>query len=228
MSPFFFCDRRGSFLIRVRASHAKPDLTGVVHGRNIDVNCPFSEITKVFDRNEGIAGTIAALSKKRNDNSHGRRPDEDELGKFIVLTSAEAESLYEALDCLSPYPLRDIISVHPTGRRNSGTYICKELVGDHPVAPTLTIAYEGNLPACGLHIVDQHGKPHFVEPWIVRRSCGQCRREETYVLDRYLKDKSISLKSLEYGHKGITKGDILLFRISTMSPFVIPWMWLSN
>jgi hypothetical protein len=169
--------------------------------RKIEDDAPFSEITKVFERYEGITDTIDALNLKRNAKSHGRGPDEDELEKSIVSTSAETESLFEALDCLSRYPLRDIISTHPTGRRKSGTYVCKELVGDHPVPPTLTVPFDGDTPACGLHIVDQHGKPHFVEPWIVRRRCGKCRHEETYILDRYLKAKSISLKSLEYGHE---------------------------
>ena len=60
---------------------------------------------------------------------------------------------------------------------------------------------DGPDPATGLHLIDQSGMPHYIQPWLVRRACSKCKHEETYVLDRYMRDGAIMLKSLEYGHE---------------------------
>ncbi|MDB4367978.1 hypothetical protein N9Z38_00450 [Mariniblastus sp.] len=169
--------------------------------RDIGSGIPFAEISKSYELNEGIKETILSLSNKRNDMAHQRRPDDHDMDRVIIETTAEVESLFESLDCLSRYRLRFITAVRPAGRRKVGTYSCHELIGDHPVPTVRTIHYEGDPPAVGLHLTDQNDQICFVEPWLVRRQCATCRHQETYVLDRYLKDKTISLKSFEYGHE---------------------------
>ena len=43
-------------------------------------------------------------------------------------------------------------------------------------------------------------RAHYVEPWLLRRPCEICRHEETYILDRYMRNGQIMFKGLEYGH----------------------------
>ena len=97
--------------------------------------------------------------------------------------------------------MRDISYVRRTGRQQRGTYACRDLVGDHPVPAVRNVEYEGEAPAQGLHLIDQSEKPHYIEPWLVRRRCTICQHDETYVLDRYMRDGAIMFKSLEYGHE---------------------------
>jgi hypothetical protein len=108
------------------------------------------------------------------------------------------------LKFLSRYPLRDIAYARRLGRRQQGTYTCRDLVGDHPVPALRNVDFVGTSPAQGLHLVDQTQQPHYIEPWLIRRRCETCHREETYVLDRYMRNGQIMFKSLEYGHESNT------------------------
>ena len=169
--------------------------------RDLDPATPFIEVTQLYETNPQLQESINSLMRKRNDMAHDRGPGESELDKAIAAAEAELELLYESVDFLSRYPLRNISYTRRVGRQNRGTYSCQDLVGDHPVPANRNIDYAGETPAEGLHLVDQSGLPHFIEPWLIRRPCSRCHHEETYILDRYMRDGVIMFKSLEYGHE---------------------------
>jgi hypothetical protein len=158
-------------------------------------------VTQMFKANDDLKDLIACLKNKRDDMAHDRGPGESELGRALATTEAELESLFASADFLSQYPLRDISYALRVGRQQRGSYSCRDLVGDHPVTVRRTVEFEGETPAKGLHFIDQSGRAHFIEPWLVRRRCTKCQHEETYVLDRYMNSGAIMYKSMEYGHE---------------------------
>jgi hypothetical protein len=170
--------------------------------RDIGPGTPFIEVSKMYESNSELKDVIKSLMEKRNDFSHDRGPTESELAEGLNVLESELETVYESLDFLTRYPLRDIDSVRMRGRNaDRGTYSCRELMGDHPVPTPKSIEFSGSAPAQGLHLIDQSEKPHFIEPWLIRRPCAKCKHEESYILDRYERNGQILFKSLEYGHE---------------------------
>jgi hypothetical protein len=151
--------------------------------------------------NSDLSDVVARLKARRDDLAHDRGPSATALDTALAEAESGLDRLYDSADFLSRFPLRDISSARRVGRQQRGTYSCRDLVGDHPVPASRQIEFAGETPATGLHLIDQSGKPHFIEPWLVRRRCSKCQHQETYVLDRYMRDGTIMLKSLEYGHE---------------------------
>lgn len=169
--------------------------------RDLDPMTPFSEVTRLFRENTELQAVIESMMTRRNDMAHDRGPSEFELGKTLSAAEAELETLYESVDFLTRYPLRNISYARRAGRRQSGTYSCQDLVGDHPVPANRNVEFVGETPAEGLNLVDPSGQTYYIEPWLVRRQCDKCKHEETYLLDRYMRKGEIFYKSLEYGHE---------------------------
>lgn len=168
---------------------------------SVGPSTPFFEVCSFLRENAHLDDAITRLKVKRDAFAHHRRPSEGELPSAIQEVATDLETLVSKIDFLTRYPLRDILFTQPVGRQSRGTYRCKDLTGDHPIPSVKTCDYEGPAPAVGVHVIDQFGFAHLAEPWLVRRRCENCGFEETFVFDRYLRDRSIRFKSLERGHE---------------------------
>jgi hypothetical protein len=141
------------------------------------------------------------LSKRRNDESHLRNVDVIDLPAVFESALADLMTLLEASEFLS-----DMTLIHVTGSKWDGIerrlaeVAYRELMGDHPVAPTRTLLHDDpGIEVDSLYIVDADHQLHLLRPFLIGRICPSCRNWSTFHCDG-VKGQQVTLKSLEHGH----------------------------
>lgn len=148
------------------------------------------------------------LNDRRNDEAHLRDVDAIDLPGAFESALADLVTLLRTADFLS-----DLTLIHVTGvrwdsihRRTEIAY--RELMGDHPVAPTRVLTHHDDpgIEVDSLYIVDSRHCLHLLRPFLIGRVCPACRNWSTFHVDG-VKEETVSLKSLEHGH--VTSDDTL-------------------
>lgn len=140
------------------------------------------------------------LNDLRNDESHLRNVDATDLPGAFESALADLIILLKAADFLS-----DLTLIHVTGvrwdsihRRTEVAY--RELMGDHPVAPSRVLGYDDpGIEVDSLYLIDSRHRLHLLRPFLIGRVCPTCRNWSTFHVDG-VKQETVSLKSLEHGH----------------------------
>lgn len=140
------------------------------------------------------------LNNVRNDESHLRKVDAIDLPAVFESAHADLMTLLDAAKFLSDMTLIHVTRVHwdSIHRRTEVAY--RELMGDHPVAPTRTLDYDDpGIEVDSLYIIDTSHRLHLLRPFLIGRICTVCRNWSTFHCDS-VKGQQVTLKSLEHGH----------------------------
>lgn len=137
----------------------------------------------------------------RNDASHGRGPTTRmEYQEEVEELSSKLEAIYEEIGFLVNYPLHYIRNLDLQWGEGNFRVEHLKYTGDHP---GMEVA-ESYLPypvTCDLLYIES-GDERWVplHPIVSVQHCPQCKRRETYALDKWSGKEKYSLKSFERGH----------------------------
>jgi len=137
----------------------------------------------------------------RNDASHGRGPTTRmEYQEEVEELSDKLEAIYEEIGFLVNYPLHYVRNLDLQWGEQHFRVEHLRYIGDHP---GMEVA-ESHLPypvTQGLLYIES-GNDKWVplHPIVSVQHCPQCKRRETYALDKWSGKEKYSLKSFERGH----------------------------
>lgn len=150
---------------------------------------------------------IDELVEIRNDASHGRGPKTQiEYEEEVERLSERLKTVYEEIGFFVNYPLHYVRDLDAPW--NAGGFEVDSLayVGDHPGMNSETSRISHPVAQGVLYIESGDDEWIPLHPVISVQHCPQCKRQETYVLDKWTGEEKYSLKSFERGH-GITAAD---------------------
>lgn len=147
------------------------------------------------------------LNDRRNDEAHLRDVDAIDLPGAFESALADLVVLLRTADFLSDLTLIHVTGVHRDSIHRRTEIAYRELMGDHPVAPTRVLTHDDpDIEIDSLYIVDGGHRLHLLRPFLIGRVCPTCRNWSTFHVDG-VKQETVSLKSLEHGH--VTTDDTL-------------------
>ncbi|MEV4315167.1 hypothetical protein [Actinocrispum sp. NPDC049592] len=160
---------------------------------------PLNDLRSLLASPEAAAAR-RRLNDRRNDDSHLRKVDPTDLPHAFDSAFTDLNSLLKGADFLSDLSLVHITAVRWDSIRSKATVSYRELMGDHPVAPTRTMTYdEPGLEVDSLYLVDSQRRLHLLRPFLIGAICPTCRNWSTFHVDG-VKQDVVTLKSLEHGH----------------------------
>lgn len=163
-----------------------------------DVN-PVAELRSLLAHPDTDAAR-ERLYKRRNDEAHLRRADSLELAGAVDSSLNDLKTLLQAASFLSDLPLIQVTAVYWDSFRKLAIVNYRELMGDHPVVPTRSMAYAApDLEVGSMYIIDGRRKLHLLRPFLIGRVCLKCRNWSTFHVDG-VADGKVTFKSLEHGH----------------------------
>jgi len=197
-----------------------PRLIGTKHGTNFgdwvsimrEVNSesyknklgnlvPFVEILDCLLDKSATNIALQNLSSYRNDEGHGRSPEESEFPYEFEKAMEELNTFLQGIECISEYPLRYIESTKRDTLLGKTQYTYRDLMGDHPLTPIEEATCEQELEAGSLYLVDRDKQLYLFRPFLIYRECPECRKSSIFYVDKYNKsDNIITFKSMEHGH----------------------------
>lgn len=140
------------------------------------------------------------LSDRRNDEAHLRRAGSVELPSAVDSSLADLTTLLQAANFLSDLPLIHVTAVHWDSLQKLATVNYRELMGDHPVVPTRSMAYDApDVEVGSMYIIDGQRGLHLLRPFLTGRVCPKCRNWSTFHVDGAAHGM-VTFKSLEHGH----------------------------
>jgi hypothetical protein len=162
-------------------------LTQIRESRSIRLRSaamPFPEIFAAWMADPARAA-LGRLKSRRDDDSHGRRPETAELGLAHAQARADLTSLFEDADFVVDYPLRLIEETRWRAVDESTAYDYRDLRGDHPLVP-LEHARAGTyrLETGSLYVATRRGELHRVTPVLARAACPRCNATATFCFDK--------------------------------------------
>lgn len=167
--------------------------------RNLPDAHPLNDVRSLLASPEASTAR-RRLNDRRNDDSHLRKVDPTDLPHAIESAFTDLTALLRAADFLSDLSLIHVTAARWDNIRGQGTMSYRELMGDHPVAPTRTMPYhEPGLEVDSLYLVDGQHRLHLLRPFLIGRICPTCRNWSTFHVDG-IKQDVVILKSLEHGH----------------------------
>ncbi|MFD4636552.1 hypothetical protein ACFWN2_04505 [Lentzea sp. NPDC058436] len=167
--------------------------------RNLPDAHPLKDLRALL-ADPGVAAARKRLNVRRNDDSHLRTVDFTDLPHALDSAAADLRTLLAAAEFLSDLSLIHVTAVRWDSIRAEATVSYRELMGDHPVAPTRTMTYrEAGVEVDSLYLVDTRHRLHLLRPFLVGRICPTCRNWSTFHADGASRGV-VTLKSLEHGH----------------------------
>lgn len=168
--------------------------------RSAPTSTPFSEIRGLAADEEVWAG-VRRLKSIRDDRAHNRARTANPSDEF-ALALTDLEVLLEACGFLADYTLTYVVTTRWDSLRSLNTLTVRELIGDHPVVPSKTIASaEVAIEAGSLYLADRRGDLHLLRPLLHGENCPACGNWSTFHLDTFeAASRTCVLKSLEHGH----------------------------
>jgi hypothetical protein len=145
---------------------------------------------------------FSQLSSRRNDQSHHRGPKGSQVSLNFQAAKGELENLLPQFEFLSEYPLRYVEDTKLDTLRNQNVIIFRDLMGDHPLAPLLSIiSSNSRIEKGSLYLNDKREKWFLLRPFLTRHECPTCGVSAHFFLEKYDSKRNIAtLKSLEHGH----------------------------
>jgi hypothetical protein len=156
-------------------------------------------------KDDEVKTALERLMDHRNEQSHLRGPHLDsEYQTALTGIFPDIQTLYQACDFVTRYPLRHVTDVQYNARLHTSQYEYRDLVGDNPLVPVRRSVIKGPVPLQkgGLYFATSTYDLFLAHPWLTRMECPECRAVETYTFDRLsVSPIQILLKSLERGHE---------------------------
>ncbi|MBO2437286.1 hypothetical protein J4557_07115 [Actinomadura nitritigenes] len=167
--------------------------------RNLPTEHPLQDIRALFAGSEAT-NARQRLYGRRNDEAHLRRIDSIDLPGAIQAAFADLTILTDRARFLADLPLLHLTDVRWDTLERTALVHFRELMGDHPVVPTKTMAVPRNdLEKGSLYMRDSGHQLHLLRPFLVGQVCPVCRTWSTFHVDR-VPGEAVLLKSLEHGH----------------------------
>ncbi|MEU7474392.1 hypothetical protein AB0A63_00300 [Lentzea sp. NPDC042327] len=150
--------------------------------------------------NQAARDARRRLNDRRNDESHLRNVDVIDLPVAFESAFVDLMTLLEVSDFLSDLTLIHVTEVRWDNIHRRTEVAYRELMGDHPVAPTRTLSYtDPGIEVGSLYLIDGNHRLHLLRPYLIGRICMRCRNWSTFHCDG-IKGDHVTLKSLEHGH----------------------------
>lgn len=167
--------------------------------RNAPEGNPIADF-RPFLGNQDAEAARQRLKERRDDESHLRRTESLDLPAAVNTALDDLTTLYQAASFLSDLPLMHVTSARWDKFSKLVTVRYRELMGDHPVVPTRTIAYdEPDIEEDSMYVMDGQRRLRLLRPFISGRACPKCRNWSTFHIDGSINGK-VAYKSLEHGH----------------------------
>ncbi len=184
----------GDWVAILREVQGKKSLKKISH-------VPFDEVARFLD-DETIDQALTLLTENRNDNAHGRGPHGSEITEKIEESLTALQTMLEATEFLTEYPLRYIEETHRDSIAGITTYRYRSVMGDHAIVGVEEGRTDmAELEAHSLYLMDRSDELHLIRPFLIRRECPTCKRWEVFYLDTYKAREGICvLKSMTTGH----------------------------
>lgn len=176
------------------------------HGET-DLASDFSAIWFAGSGQSEFDACVDDIVQVRNDASHGRGPTTRmEYQEEVEELSSKLEEIYEEIGFLVNYPLHYIRNLDL--RWGEGNFRVEHLryTGDHPGMEVTesNLSYPVTRDLLYIESGDERWVP--LHPIVSVQHCPQCKRRETYALDKWSGKEKYSLKSFERGH-AVTEED---------------------
>lgn len=169
--------------------------------KKLENSVPFIEILDCLLNEPAIDIALQNLSNYRNDDAHGRGPEESEFPYEFEKAMEELDTFLQGSEFISEYPLRYIESTKRDTLLGITHYTYRDLMGDHPLTPIEKATCEQELEASSLYLVDRDKKLYLFRPFLIYRECPECRKSSIFYVDKYNQlDNIITFKSMEHGH----------------------------
>lgn len=150
---------------------------------------------------ESIEADVQALMAMRNDEAHGKRVGEHQLGEALENVTEHIRSVLSGIAFVTDFPLFIVERVETSSRGSRNRMTGRHVTGAFEVGDQFEREHDGDFrPASGEVYFEVPGRdPVSIHPYLVRMPCPECGALETYVLDK-LQTGGVQVKSLERQH----------------------------
>lgn len=147
------------------------------------------------------------LSKRRNDEAHGRRVEYGDLLEQSMEAKEELLLLLQGARFLIDLPLLLIKSTSWDTLSGKAHLQFQNLAGDHPVVREgRMLAGTPAIESGSLYLRGLDGALHLLRPFLIAQNCPQCHNLSIFHVDRWGEGEAV-LKSIENGHLLHVTGD---------------------
>jgi hypothetical protein len=157
---------------------------------------PIPELMELWTSTEA-AESLGRLKRRRDDDSHVRRPEPSELEAAFDEARSDLETLFAGAEFFIEYPLRQVVAMRWRAVDDSYEYDFRDLRGDHHLVPTQRSQTAAQVEEGSLYVATRRGELCRVTPVLVRSNCSQCQASHTFVFDR------LDAESLEPVFRGL-------------------------
>jgi hypothetical protein len=182
--------------------HWKAVLHGVGEIRKLPAGHPLRRIRELATDEEATAA-LQRLYNRRNDESHLRTVDDDDLPPEVAEAGADLAMLARRAAFVADWTIADVVSCHWDSFRKTATVTYRPMMGDHPIVSARSGQYPtSDLEQGSLYIIDDDERWHLLRPYLVGKRCTICKTWSTFHADMISdgKDGKLYIKSLEHGH----------------------------
>jgi hypothetical protein len=180
----------------------KAVLRGVGETRRLPATHPLRRMRDLATDEEAIAA-LQRLYNRRNDVSHLRTVDDDDLPPQVAEAWADLKTLTGRSTFLTDWTLADVVTNSWDSLRNTATVTYRPMMGDHPIVSTRLGHYPGSdLEQGSLYIIDEDERWHLLRPFLIGKRCAVCKTWSTFHADMTFDGmkRKLIIKSLEHGH----------------------------
>ncbi|MEV4666071.1 hypothetical protein AB0J85_29520 [Micromonospora echinofusca] len=171
--------------------------------RRIPDGDPLTDISRAFSGPD-VTSARQRLAQRRNDKSHLRRVDANDLPSAVQEAHADLRILLEHASFLADMPLVHITGLRWDALKRVAQVEYEELMGDNALVPSRQRLHASNdLEIGSLYLGNEDGRLHLLRPYLLRRRCPICRSWETFHVDNAPDASTVAVKSLERGHADV-------------------------
>jgi hypothetical protein len=134
----------------------------------------------------------------RNRDAHLHRWPEAKIIAAADRFQVELDVMFDRAQFITDSPLVEVLDYarDEEGKRHA---VFSMLVGLSPVFASVKEAVEQELARGAVGIRDVRGTFHSLGPWLLRRDCPECNRNETFIFNR-MDASGVSYVAMETGH----------------------------
>lgn len=158
---------------------------------------------KELEADEEANAALQRLYNRRNDESHLRAVDYDDLPPQVTQAFADLATLARSAEFLAEWTLADVVGTSWDSFKKTATVTYRPMMGDHPIVSTRTDSYPTHdIEQGSLYIIDDDDQWHLLRPFLVGKRCTVCKTWSTFHADMASDsgETRLLLKSLEDGH----------------------------
>jgi hypothetical protein len=173
-----------------------------------DLGADYSSIWFAGSGQSELDQRIDQLVEIRNHARHGRGPTTRvEFEEEVQKLSEQLRAVYEEIDFFINYPLHYVRKLDAPWDSQKFEVESLAYIGDHPGMSSETAWLDYPVSRQVLYIESGSHEWIPLHPIVSVQHCPQCKRKETYMLDKWTDEEKFSLKSFERGH-GITASNV--------------------